>query len=167
MSGSSGSVVTDHTPWSSFCIARRPPTSRSTKTSLAFGARRRKVTLRSACTSGEMTGGGGDGGGAWASAGVAATTIKMRACFTLVGRISWFPPAGSPRLSHSRRHPVSVARLHVALVAPQLHLDPVPACALHALRLVTKDVAVAHRIGDLGEGSPQALGESAPQNRPP
>src|ERR1700733_11558802 len=37
--------------------------SRSSNTSLALGARKRKVTLLSACTSGEMSFGKGGGGG--------------------------------------------------------------------------------------------------------
>src|SRR6185503_12102568 len=56
MSGFIGSVVKLQTPWSSFCIGNcLPPID--TATSLAFGARRRKVTRLSAAISGDFTGG--------------------------------------------------------------------------------------------------------------
>ena len=56
MSGDIGSVVRLQTPWSSFCMGRRLPPI-ATATSLAFGARSRKVTRPSAATSGDFTGG--------------------------------------------------------------------------------------------------------------
>src|SRR5207247_661353 len=76
MSGGSGSVVTDQTPCASFSMASFGAPSRSTVTSFALGARKRKVTRLSARTSGETSGGGGvgagDGAGCARSAGAAA-----------------------------------------------------------------------------------------------
>src|SRR5258708_23911982 len=63
MSGGSGSVVTDQTPCASFSIASFGAPSRSTVTSFALGARKRKVTRLSARTSGEASGGRGVGAG--------------------------------------------------------------------------------------------------------
>src|SRR3954469_4726895 len=53
--GSSGPTVTLHTPASSLVIFSAPPACQSAVrvTSVAFGARTRKVTLRSGWTSGE------------------------------------------------------------------------------------------------------------------
>src|ERR1019366_6104140 len=56
MSGFRVSVVALQTPCSSFCMAMRGPMP-VTDTSLALGARRRKVILPSAETSGDFTGG--------------------------------------------------------------------------------------------------------------
>src|ERR1035437_4490482 len=75
MSGFRVSVVAVQTPCSFFCMAMRGPMP-VTKTSLALGARRRKVILPSAETSGDFTAGAprrGPGGGvgvagAWAAA---------------------------------------------------------------------------------------------------
>src|SRR5258706_13413269 len=76
MSGGSGSVVTDQTPCASFSMASFGALSRSTVTSFALGARKRKVTRLSARTSGETSGGGGvgagDGAGCARSAGAVA-----------------------------------------------------------------------------------------------
>src|SRR5437899_3348404 len=58
-----GAVVRVQTPSSSFCIGTRVP-ARGRRTSLAFGSRKRNVTVLSEWTSGELTGGTAWGG--WA-----------------------------------------------------------------------------------------------------
>src|SRR6266850_8000619 len=92
MSGSSGSVVTDHTPSPSFCIASFGAPSRSTVTSFALGARKRKVTRLSGCTSGETSGGGGGGAGVGAgcarNAGAAAPRRVIMPAATIASRPS-------------------------------------------------------------------------------
>src|SRR5579863_4142143 len=62
------------TPCASFCIGARCVPSRERRTSWAFAARRRKVTVLSAWTSGEMTGAGAAGG--CANAGSASKRAK-------------------------------------------------------------------------------------------
>src|ERR1019366_5701745 len=90
MSGFRVSVVAVQTPWPSFCMAMRWPMP-VTKTSLALGARRRKVTLPSAETSGDFTGGaprpgpGAVGAGAGAAgACAAAVQAALRSRITVV-----------------------------------------------------------------------------------
>src|SRR5674476_1084580 len=87
MSGFRVSVVAVQTPCSFFCMAMRWPMP-VTKTSLALGARRRKVILPSAETSADFTGAGprpapgaGAAGagvaGTWAAAGQAALRSRI------------------------------------------------------------------------------------------
>src|SRR3954462_12811879 len=75
MSGLRVSVVAVQTPCSFFSMARRWPMP-VTKTSLALGARRRKVTLPSAETSGDLMG-GAPRPGAWARAALAAARTRI------------------------------------------------------------------------------------------
>jgi len=77
--GASGPIVVDHTPASSFVIFRLVPFSQLplSVTSVAFGARRRNVTVRSGWMSGERSIGraaGGDGGGCCCATSGAPTT---------------------------------------------------------------------------------------------
>jgi len=54
-------------------------------------------------------------------------------------------------------HPVAAAGLDASGLAPQPQLEPVPAGARAALRVVPQDIAMTHRLRDGGEGLPQPV----------
>src|SRR5262245_35861220 len=100
ISGASGPTVADQTPRSSLVmVGRWPPHSPFTVTVVALGAYRRKTTVRSDFTSGEVTRGGVFG--CWAEAATAQARAAMASAARVRGlmTVSWRDWRQRPRAS--------------------------------------------------------------------